>query len=34
MPRWPLPPPREDIRSSYAEFAAAAERPVEIVRAP
>lgn len=34
VPKWPAPPPRERIRSSYAEFAAHVDRPVQIVRAP
>ena len=34
VPTWPVPPPREQIRSSYDAFAATPERPVQIVRAP
>ncbi len=34
VPKWPVPPGRERIRTSFEEYERARDRPVQLVRAP
>jgi hypothetical protein len=34
FPKWRQPPPREEIRASFAAFERSTDRPLHVVRAP